>query len=362
MRTSIIGFRQISNRLASLKVRVKGGKAVFFSAYAPHSGKPFLGRQCFFQNFAEEVSKTSSHGPKVLLGDWNARLYRPLPGESDIIGPHVFRYNTCEITADSNRHLLCELCASLSMTISNTFFDCDDEHMITSYNVGHAAMDEVSWQSHSQIDLFLCPLEWKHVICNLNSTRNLTLPSHHFPLIVSMDISVEKEVERTARHNAVPDALNDIATQGRFAALFEASIESSQYSISVAEASLPQHSATAKRPWISERTLALIDRRSAARRVRDRGAEEALNKEVMTSVMRDRSTWLELVLADGDWAQIRKLKKGFTSNQGRLQNASGELVDSDCRAETLAEHLQNVQWAVRPAVAAPVRNASRRYN
>lgn len=34
--------------------------------------------------------------------------------------------------------------------------------------------------------------------------------------------------------------------------------------------------------------------------------------------------------------------------QGCLKNSVGDLVASDMRAETLAEHLEKVQWAVRP--------------
>ena len=36
LRKSVIGFCQASSRIASLKLRVQGGKAVLFSAYAPH--------------------------------------------------------------------------------------------------------------------------------------------------------------------------------------------------------------------------------------------------------------------------------------------------------------------------------------
>ena len=37
--------------------------------------------------------------------------------------------------------------------------------------------------------------------------------------------------------------------------------------------------------------------------------------------------------------------------QGRLKNRNGQLVSSEERAETLAEHLEKVQWAVRPTTA-----------
>ena len=35
--------------------------------------------------------------------------------------------------------------------------------------------------------------------------------------------------------------------------------------------------------------------------------------------------------------------------QGRLQDQSGAFVSSEHRSETMAQHLERVQWAVRPA-------------
>eukprot|EP00959_Pyramimonas_sp_CCMP1952_P170073 3553196-Pyramimonas_sp.AAC.1 len=75
--------------MASLKLRVPGGKAVLFTAYAPHSGKPFEQRHTFFHDLAEFVESTSAHGPKLAFGDLNAKLFRRLDGEHSVVGPHV---------------------------------------------------------------------------------------------------------------------------------------------------------------------------------------------------------------------------------------------------------------------------------
>ena len=66
---------------------------------------------------------------------------------------------------------------------------------------------------------------------------------------------------------------------------------------------------------------------------------------------RDRSDWLDYLLATGDWQQIRKLRKGFSPKQGRLRNTAGRLVSREERADTLAEYFATVQWAVRPVQA-----------
>ena len=43
------------------------------------------------------------------------------------------------------------------------------------------------------------------------------------------------------------------------------------------------------------------------------------------------------------------LRKPKTPQQGRLKNSDGNFVFSNERADTLGIHLQNIQWAVRPA-------------
>eukprot|EP00959_Pyramimonas_sp_CCMP1952_P015781 333843-Pyramimonas_sp.AAC.2 len=63
LRRSVVGFRQASSRMASLKLRVVGDKILVCSAYAPHSGKPPSERQTFFQELNTFLGSLSCHGP-----------------------------------------------------------------------------------------------------------------------------------------------------------------------------------------------------------------------------------------------------------------------------------------------------------
>ncbi|CAE8714752.1 unnamed protein product [Polarella glacialis] len=71
VRCSVIGFRQASSRMASLQLRVRGGKIVIGSVYAPHSGKSPDERRQFFHDLSVFLTGMSSHGPKFVLGDFN---------------------------------------------------------------------------------------------------------------------------------------------------------------------------------------------------------------------------------------------------------------------------------------------------
>ena len=116
---------------------------------------------------------------------------------------------------------------------------------------------------------------------------------------------------------------------------------------------LPTAAVTAKRPWISSRTLDLVRDRNAARIAGDREREAELAKQVKQAAKIDRGLWLSGLLADGGWRTIRKLRKPPLPKQGRLRNLSGELVDSEQRAETLGRYLEQVQWAVHFANIVP---------
>ena len=57
--------------------------------------------------------------------------------------------------------------------------------------------------------------------------------------------------------------------------------------------------------------------------------------------------------ADGDWKSLKKLRSPPKPKQGRLKDLAGQTVSSEERAETLAEHLEQVQWQVRPITLIP---------
>ena len=72
---------------------------------------------------------------------------------------------------------------------------------------------------------------------------------------------------------------------------------------------------------MTESTLQLIARRGEARRSGDTVAERNLAKSVRKSVARDRANWLEKLTADGNWGEVRKVRKDFV----RCKDASGTL-------------------------------------
>ena len=108
---------------------------------------------------------------------------------------------------------------------------------------------------------------------------------------------------------------------------------------------LPTIPVQRKRPWISTRTLHLIEERNQER---TDGANtdtvKRLNKQIQLSARADRKHWLDEAITQNGWQAVRALRKGRPMKHGRLRDSEGNLVDSEMRAETMANYLEREQW------------------
>ena len=198
----------------------------------------------------------------------------------------------------------------------------------------------------------------------LRSHRQAALGTDHFLLTfcVAMPCPSPKRERLSARRNR--EALHDPAIKQSFAKAFSQSFEAKSTTrnstleetctatitaLKEAESTLlPWHSVPNK-PWISADTLAIIERRREARALNLFIEERRLHKLVRSMAKKDRTAWMERLLDEGSWEQIRRIRKPKKPRQGKLRDGQGVLVDSDEWAETMAVHLEAVQWCVRPA-------------
>ena len=348
-----------------------GGKAVVVSAYAPHTGYSYADRQHFFSTLAGFVNGQSAHGPKVICGDMNARIYRRQPGEEEAFGDFYLHSVEATISEDANRYLLYEFCEATSTFSANTCFLLLAENLVTCYNVGAQPIDEINWRNHGQIDYVLAPRQGRGCIVHVYSDRSVPLPSHHFVLITELAWSVPKaeccEKRQVLNYEALNEHRYQVQFWNRFNAFMEESVAADTNDINLkyaamvdgvresAEATLPKRKVGPRQPWIRETTLHLLEDRSLARAQGLFAWEQALNKQIRAAVREDRSIWLDNLVASSSWDIIRKLRKGCVTKQGRLRKSNGDMASSEERADVLAKYLEEVQWAVRPATVMPDR-------
>ena len=90
MRSHMIGFCQVCNRIASVKLQCDGEKLALICAYAPHNLKPAEEKWKFYDALDARYSCVATNGPKLIFGDMNARIGHCRRGEEDVIGQYGF--------------------------------------------------------------------------------------------------------------------------------------------------------------------------------------------------------------------------------------------------------------------------------
>ena len=203
---------------------------------------------------------------------------------------------------------------------------------------------------------------WLDRIIHIESDPWEPLASHHFVLIADLKVDLEKPSFRPQLERYDRASLNNNTIATEFVRAFGEHLQNSAPDASDVDAAsaniveafhhaekvaLPVVAPSRRKPWISDATLSLIDRRRAARASSFIEEELILQKAVRKSARIDRKNWLLELAGNGGWSNWNKLRRGQKHTQGRLQNAEGGAVSSNERADTFATYLQDVQWAVR---------------
>ena len=218
----------------------------------------------------------------------------------------------------------------------------------------------------SMLDLLLVRAGDESDVVSIVSDRSGAIASHHFPVVAAVRVDVikrQRHVKPPKRHWAalkvpsIRDKFLDVVVPLMSPGIeipIDSQWESMREAIKTsAESCIPKEPKQGIKPWIGFRTLSLIEDRNAARCVGDWDHEKGLRREIKRSARKDKSTWLEELASSGDWKAIRKIRKPRAMQQTRLRHVDGDIVATHERANTFADHLETVQWHVRPATLIP---------
>ena len=104
-----------------------------------------------------------------------------------------------------------------------------------------------------------------------------------------------------------------------------------------------------RNPWIQQRTLDLMLKRTEARANNDTAKQKDIHKQVRRAVRADKAQWLENCLREGRWSDVDRLRRTRKPARDCMKNLAGEITSSEHKCDTLAEHYERIQWRVRPA-------------
>ena len=107
---------------------------------------------------------------------------------------HTFLETKMHIsTQESNRSLLLEMCESLGLFVANTGFEVPvEKQQVTVYNVGSSSAATLNSTNFGQIDFLFVGREWLHKISGVASCMDMSLASHHFPVIAEIDVDLPR--------------------------------------------------------------------------------------------------------------------------------------------------------------------------
>jgi len=364
----IVGFHPASNRVSSLKVKVSGGSIAVVCVYAPHNLKPLDERVAFYDVLETCVDKTKVYGSTFVFGDLNARIGQRRNDEEDILGEYCFGREARHATEVPNRDLLVEFCTSHGFFVANTLLPNLPHNLVTYHEPRVPPMSPISEAGFSTLDFALVPQNTIGQVLSLSSDRLATIASHHFPVTAVLGVATDKKQLGNSCRRTNWAALQNVPVRDEFLKCFRDSptivdtgpcIEDrwtnlSKTLLNAADKCVPNMPFQRKTPWITESTLELIRQRRAARCTANWELERSLRREVKKAARRDRAQWMEQLASKGDWNSLKKLRrKGPSSQQTRLQNLEGHVVSTEARATTLADHLETIQWRVRPVTLIP---------
>jgi len=179
-RSKVKSYKQVSDRLATIKVRSPAGAVGIVNGYAPHNGKPLDERLNFYVSLDQTFRTLSVNSHKLIVGDLNARLGRAHPGEDEIIGPWHFGQEAVGEVEVPNRDLLVEFCYATDLIVANTFKNVVEEEKVTYMEPGSAPMGPVTSKKYAMLDLILCDGKSLDDLKELKSNRAATLATDHF--------------------------------------------------------------------------------------------------------------------------------------------------------------------------------------
>ena len=327
------------------------------TAYAPCGTYDFASRRSFFDALSDFLKCAKCHGPRVLLGDFNARMHYQRAGENTVIRPYIFGNPDAADDPQSNRSMLFELCTEFSSVLANTWFEPGADGVVTYRNLGVSVAAEASrYQDFAQLDFIIVPRCAVDIVHNTFVDRTAGLRSQHFLLVGVFEVHIEKKgcPNRTRMDfSAFDDAEMRVAFRDEaFEALTGQPLSGESVVIVLhAAAKAVLHTplkAAPRRPWISSKTLRLIDRRNELRMSGNHVEEGVLQKEIRSSVRVDRRAWLDELASAGAWTQVKMLRRGLQNMKGRLRNLEGATVTNDEKPEMFVEYFEEVQWRVRP--------------
>ena len=200
----VVEWRPISERVALLRLKLKGKTLALVQVYAPNTESEYAPFLYEVFDVLEGIQGTDSI---VLLGDFNTHVGNDAQTWKDVIRKKG--------DSDINAHgrLLRDFCAGGRLSIMNTFFHHKDIHKYTWYRLGDSATQK------SLIDLFVVSDDLRKSVMDVCVKRGAELSTDHHLVLCKLRLASSSRMQRIGqkRENRIRwEALADEAVRRNF--------------------------------------------------------------------------------------------------------------------------------------------------
>ena len=362
--------RQISARNIVITLRMQAGDLDIVSIYAPQTCSiEDRASEKHYEELDDILRGKYNFSPKIIAGDFNARIIKAMPHEASAIGPHTLgrRDDELHVLSDAqfqNRLRFPEFCFAYGLVAKNTFFEKPVEQLVTYKAVGVKTW-KPPWQIHkyAQMDYFLINSQRKNSITNITTTVVHAVDTDHKLLIASANFKLKanatRRLDKPIRyHKPSPEQLSNYNDRIRTYAADDQQQEQQEINVfdrlnsillTSANESFDAKHPDMKKPYISQHTWNLLEQKWTAIERGDQDIADVISQEIKRQVQQDREhdllEQLEEITAQGyKWHGLKKLRAKFSPSFTKFKDLEGNHVPFQDYASKAAEYLEQVQW------------------
>ena len=359
--------QQVNGRTLLATFNTYPVKTNVVAAYAPHAGRNEQEKDEFYSHLNHVAAALPKHEINIFMGDFNARLMEQLGHESNVIGPHIFRNDTDNISQLSvnqqdNRFRFTSFCQEHELVATNTWFEKPLAKLITHRNAATPNYTPpFTTDRFGQIDYILVNHKWRNAITNVETSSRHAVSTDHRLLIAQIRVKLartpKRQCQKTPRYRQptveqlthyndhvqeMLQAYNNIDQSDAFQ-IWAKVIHTA------ANEMFTRVPPSQKKRYISEETWQLLQEKQAKNENNQRNEAQTLERQIRRQVRIDRRKHIKYQLEEIDaqgykWNGLKRLRRKFVPRHSKFKDKDGNYITEENFVNAAAEYLSSVQW------------------
>jgi hypothetical protein len=339
--SALLGYFPINSRMMVARFNAKPLNFAVVQVYAPTADSTEEDIETFYEQLKETLRSIPKKDMKLIMGDWNAKVGTDRGGWEHVMGRYGFG------TRNERGERMLEFAAEQEMIICNTRFQQKDCRKWTwlSPDGKHTNM----------IDMVLVERRWKTAVRNCRTYQGADIASDHSLVLCNVKMRLKnacKGKKKPGRDTAalqkgdIQEAYRNKLQEG----LQEASpldtidqvVERLNTAIQKAANAVLPVKVEPRKPWITERTLALSEEKRKLKQLRtqsDQKMEMYRKKcnEVRKAARTDKENWLHEQCKNIEqhhghhrthemYQLIKKISRSWQPKLASIRNKDGKML------------------------------------